>query len=105
MVDNLSSPTSPTPVVDKQYRRVLWHCRRGMLELDILLNRFARQVYPELEADKQRQFERLLEYNDTQLASWLLHKEPPVDRVLADLIHLIVNPERRDQPITTDSQM
>lgn len=49
-----------------------WRCRRGMLELDILLQSFYNNKYKEL-SEKQRQiFVRLLEYPDGILYELLL---------------------------------
>ena len=40
---------------EEDAKRVYWHSRRGMLELDLVLMPFAEQVYPTLdESDKTR---------------------------------------------------
>ena len=40
--------------MELETRRLLWRCRRGMKELDILLERFAREQYEvRLSADEQ----------------------------------------------------
>ena len=41
------------------YHRVLWHSRRGMLELDILLEGFVRNRYLELSAPQQALYRQL----------------------------------------------
>lgn len=65
---------------DQQLKRVLWKCRRGMLELDIMLERFVASGYRQLSADEQQNFTALLEENDTDLFAWLLgHQMPPDD--------------------------
>lgn len=59
--------------------KLRWACRRGMLELDVLLGNFLEDVYPGLsEADKIL-FIRLLEQPDPQLFAWLLGSEVPKD--------------------------
>ena len=60
-----------------QFSRVLWACRRGMLELDLLLGRYAREVYLELEESKQNQFDLLLKQEDQQLFDWFMGKKEP----------------------------
>ncbi|MGP8033943.1 MAG: succinate dehydrogenase assembly factor 2 [Steroidobacteraceae bacterium] len=65
--------------------RLLWRCRRGMKELDILLERFARQALPQAAAAERQAFERLLELPDPLLAGYLLRRKRPGDAELAAL--------------------
>jgi len=69
--------------------RLLWRCRRGMKELDVILERFARQGLPRASAAERRAFERLLGLPDPLLAGYFLGEERPADpelRLLADRI-------------------
>ena len=63
--------------------RVSLQCRRGMLELDFLLERFLQNKYPSLPHDQQAVFVRLLTYSDPQLLAWLTGIEVPDDVELA----------------------
>lgn len=63
-----------------------WACRRGMLELDILLNRFLEKQYPYLSNIEQQTFIQLLSYQDPDLYHWLMGVELPEDSALAALI-------------------
>lgn len=47
--------------------RMLWRCRRGLLELDIVLRVFVEQTYASLTEDEAEAFIRLLEYEDNDL--------------------------------------
>ncbi len=47
--------------------RVRWRCRRGMLEMDILLGRFVEQRYAQLDAQQREAFDELLDLPDTDL--------------------------------------
>lgn len=51
--------------------RLRWQCRRGMLELDVLLNRFADQQWLEIDNGLKQEFEILLTCSDQQLQGWL----------------------------------
>ena len=66
-------------------RRLLWRCRRGMKELDLLLERFAREALPRAPAAEQAAFERLLSLPDPVLAGYLLAGERPQDPELEAL--------------------
>lgn len=47
--------------------RVRWRCRRGMLEMDILLGRFVEQRYVQLDEQQREAFDELLDMPDTDL--------------------------------------
>lgn len=47
--------------------RLRWRCRRGMLELDLVLNRFLSENYAGLTVLQQQEFEALLELEDQEL--------------------------------------
>ncbi len=47
--------------------RIRWHCRRGMLELDIVLARFLERHFDTLSASELAVFTQLLEYPDNDL--------------------------------------
>lgn len=61
------------------YKRLRWACRRGMLELDLVLQPFLENILPNLTQEQQVQFERLLECEDQDLFNWFLRKEDPSD--------------------------
>lgn len=69
-----------------QQARLRWSCRRGMLELDLLLQPFLENVFPQLNETEQELFERLLSCADQDLYRWLIKREQPDD---LDLILLI----------------
>ncbi|RFC37992.1 MAG: antitoxin CptB [Candidatus Nitrotoga sp. LAW] len=48
----------------KELERVRWRCRRGLLELDIVLGRFIGQHYASLNEAQQAAFDRLLDMPD-----------------------------------------
>lgn len=54
-----------------------WQCRRGMLELDLVLMSFLEKKYDSLAIDEQQQFAALLNFPDPMLYTWLLEKNNP----------------------------
>ena len=70
-------------------RKLLWRCRRGMKELDILLERFVREDYECAPAEQKRAFTQLLELPDPQLADYFFGHATPVEPELARLTQLI----------------
>ena len=51
--------------------RLRWQCRRGMLELDVMLNRFLDQHWGDIDNDLKEELELLLVNSDQQLQKWL----------------------------------
>ena len=69
--------------------QIRWHCRRGMLELDLLLNTFVDSYYQKLSDDEREQFTRLLDYPDQTLYEILIGKNKPADERMTQLIQTI----------------
>ena len=53
-------------------RRLRWQCRRGMLELDWLLEAYLERAYPTAPPAERADFEALLGLQDPLLQAWLL---------------------------------
>jgi antitoxin CptB len=75
--------------LDPEGRRLLWRCRRGMKELDVILDRFARAELPEASAEQRRTFARFLELPDPLLADYLLGYAIPPESELVELVRRI----------------
>ncbi len=73
----------------REAQRLLWRCRRGMKELDILLERFAREHYAGAPAEQKRAFARLLDLPDPDLLDYLFGYVTPQEPELARLTRLI----------------
>jgi len=66
-----------------------WKCRRGMLELDLLLRDFLDNGYQALDQAGQRLFDRILDYPDPVLLEWLMGRIRPTDKDVAQLVDKI----------------
>ena len=62
-----------------ELKKMWWHSRRGMLELDLLLLPFVTDKLAELDDSQQKIYQRLLEQEDQDLFSWLIEKEVAPD--------------------------
>jgi len=72
-----------------EHKRLIWHCRRGMLELDVLLLPFGRDIYLTLSTEDQAKFVDLLECEDPDLFSWFMQhqvSENPNHAYMVDMI-------------------
>ncbi|USD38366.1 MULTISPECIES: succinate dehydrogenase assembly factor 2 [Ferrimonas] len=74
--------------------RLKWACRRGMLELDVLLEPFVEQHFSDLAPQQQADFERLLTCDDPELFAWFMGHERCDDPALAAMVALILERNR-----------
>jgi antitoxin CptB len=70
----------------ERLRRLRWQCRRGMLELDLLLNGFLDLAWADLDDADRAAFEGLLQVEDQILIDWLLGEAIPAEATLLDLV-------------------
>jgi antitoxin CptB len=57
--------------------RLRWQCRRGMKELDVLLEAYLNDEFGEVELAEQRAFVALLELPDPILAAYIMGRSSP----------------------------
>jgi antitoxin CptB len=69
--------------------RARWHCRRGMLELDLVLNRFMDRHYGALDPAQRRAFDELLELQDHELWDVIAGRAPAPRPELEDLAGML----------------
>jgi antitoxin CptB len=71
--------------------RLRWACRRGMLELDVLLAPFVEEGYDALSFVQKQDFERLLASDDPDLFAWFMGHAKCTDPALQALIKVILD--------------
>ena len=69
-----------------ELRRLRWRCRRGMRELDQLLERYLDRRLAEASEAERGTFLRLLDCEDDRLWRWVLGHERPEDAELQSLV-------------------
>ena len=69
--------------------RLAWRCRRGMLELDLLLQPFVKHSYDGLSDEDKEKFHILLDFQDQELLEHLMLQKAPDDASLNDIINKI----------------
>lgn len=66
-----------------------WQCRRGMLELDLLLNNFVSKSVDTLTPSQKKTFELLLSYPDQTLLDLLLGNSVASDPSVSTIVKQI----------------
>jgi antitoxin CptB len=73
----------------KQLERVRWRCRRGLLELDLVLQRFVDEYYAKLGDAERRQFETLLDLSDNELWDMIALRKKQENNSLQRVLSLL----------------
>lgn len=73
-------------------KKLKWACRRGMLELDVILERFVERHYAHSTDKIKAQFQALLHCQDTELYTWLI-KHEAADEAYSEIIDLLLADE------------
>ena len=71
-------------------KRMYWHSRRGMLELDLILVPFAEKVLPELSVAQKKSYAKLLLEEDQDLFQWLVRKTPATRPELQKAVEMVL---------------
>ncbi|MBB3139755.1 FAD assembly factor SdhE [Halomonas organivorans] len=71
-------------------KRLYWHSRRGMWELDLLLIPFLEQRYDDLDERDQTAYRILIDEEDQDLFAWLMRREWPEEPERRRIVKMIV---------------
>ncbi len=71
-------------------KRLQWHSRRGMWELDLLLVPFLEQRYDNLDEADREVFRDLIDEEDQDLFMWLMRREWPEDPDRRRIVQMII---------------
>lgn len=67
-------------------KQLVWRCRRGIRELDVLFGRYLSEIYPAQSEAQQLSFQRLLDVQDPVIMDWLFAKTEVEDSSLVETI-------------------
>jgi antitoxin CptB len=73
-------------ITQVESRRLAWRCRRGMLELDIVLQRFVLKHVNSLTAAEMEAFDALLELPDNEFWSKLQGKNTDENNIVQQAV-------------------
>jgi len=69
----------------EELNRLRWQCRRGLLELDLLLERFPGRHRDRLQGEHLASFKTLLDYTDNDLLDLIRARTECTDARLAEV--------------------
>lgn len=76
-------------MIREQRARLRWGCRRGMLELDCILQPFFDQHFDQMTTEQQQMFADLLHEADPDLFSWLMGYQQAPEGGLRQMVAFI----------------
>jgi len=80
--------------IETEVKRLYWHSRRGMWELDQLLVPFVEEQYLKLdEADRER-YRLLLDCEDQDIFGWFMRRAEPGSADLKRIVELVLEHAR-----------
>lgn len=74
---------------ENQIKRLRWRCRRGMKELDVLLENYLANTLPDISEETLDLFTKLLNSSDPELYDWFTGKHRPKEDALYQLVKTI----------------
>ena len=75
--------------LERDTNRIKWHCRRGLVELDLLLERFVERHLDGLNASQTEGFKELLAYEDNDLLDMVMGRAEPVNSNLSAVLEMM----------------
>ena len=72
------------------WSRLKWRCRRGMLELDLVLQAFLQEGYGALSGQERQYLDQLLDLPDDTLLAYLQKRQHPDDPNLKQILKKIL---------------
>lgn len=80
--------------MDEEQKRMLWASRRGMLELDLILEPFVRDNFTALDPGDRARYRDLMTCQDQDLFGWFLRREEPADPEHKAIVSMILDAQR-----------
>jgi len=74
---------------DKEYSRMRWASRRGLLELDLLLEPFMEACFRALEPQLRDDYQQLIGHEDQDILNWIMGREALADETLTAITEQI----------------
>ena len=76
-------------------RKIFWHSRRGMLELDLLLVPFVNEVFDTLSKSEKLSYLSLIDEEDQDIFAWLVVGSAPANTRYASIISKILEHNKK----------
>ena len=79
-------------------RELMWQCRRGIKEVEVVLVPFLQRHYPALSDERKALFVRLLDCEDADMFEWFTERSEAEDKLIQGMVDEIL------QKLAADAQ-
>jgi antitoxin CptB len=100
--DGNAAAEGETAAANAELGKLRWRCRRGMKELDVLLERYVDEHFCAASNADQEAFRQLLDTQDTVIYAYCLGQEPPPDRFAGLIERITANSAAVDSAVPWD---
>lgn len=76
---------------DNRFDKIRWNSRRGMKELDLMLEPFVESYLPTASEEIVNDYEYLLECSDLELVRFVLRRQVPTDERILKIVNIIIS--------------
>lgn len=76
---------------DNRFDKIRWNSRRGMKELDLMLEPFVESYLPTASEEIVNDYEYLLECSDLELVLFVLRRQVPTDERILKIVNIIIS--------------
>jgi antitoxin CptB len=76
--------------IETEVKRLYWHSRRGMWELDQLLVPFVEEQYLKLDDADRERYRMLLDCEDQDIFAWCMRRSEPGSADLKRIVELVL---------------
>jgi len=88
------------PIDERALSKLRWRCRRGLLENDLLLERFFARMGDRISVSQERALLALMDLSDPDLLDLLLARKPPgPEHRSADILEMLQQLRPTAQPV------
>jgi antitoxin CptB len=83
-------------ITEQQWDAIKWKSRRGMRELDLMLEPFVNDYLPKLSEEVFFEYDKFLDLSDLELVRYLLRREKPQEPLYLKMIEIILNAHQEE---------
>lgn len=76
---------------DNRFDKIRWNSRRGMKELDLMLEPFVESYLSTASEEIVNDYEYLLECSDLELVRFVLRRQVPTDERILKIVNIIIS--------------
>lgn len=83
-------------ISEQEWDSIRWNSRRGMREIDLMLDPFVENHLPKMDESVVREYIEFLNCSDLELVRFLLRRQVPENQTTLKMVNLIISCHEQD---------